>query len=328
MVDESTPDTQEPTEPLGHFLRRGLRGRLLGDRETLGLWTLPAFLIVGLAGAVLAGTFTVVWQTQKIQALEDDMQNALTELRDGVSAVEEAGDQALAEIAAQVGDVRAVLNAGLPVESASEIGVGLLRVDVPVAQESTQSEPQPAPVARIGAATAVAIDGPTTFFATSYALVADPFDEGGVLDAITIDVGRGRVSARVHSWDETRDLALVRADVGAVTLGNWRPVDEPLKAGDRVFMVGLTTAFDTVQQPGDVTFADATTLLTDHDVVGTLRGAALIDSEGRLLGVASADYRPFVDDERASGIPIRLLCERLLRSCADRSGAAGEPAQG
>lgn len=353
-----------------------LRERLFGNRERLGWWTLPAFLVVGLAGAVLAGTFTVVWQTQKIQALEDEIADALAELRDGVTAVEEAGDQALADIEAQLGDVEAVINAGLPVESAAQIGVALLRVEVPpdaqasptpqaapasgqggdgsarlilantqpseqpsepaqpqpsessgggqpVPQESTAPPPPPPPSTRVGSAVAVALDGATTFFATSYALVTDPRVEDGVLDAVTIDVGNGRVAAAVHSWDASRDLALVRAEVGSVNLATWRAEDEPVAAGDRAFLVGVTTAFDTVQQSGSVTFLDGTTVLTDHDVVGTLRGGAMVDSEGRLVAIGSADYRPFVDDDRPANIPIRLLCESLLRACGDTDQPEG-----
>ncbi len=336
--------------------RRTLRERVLGDRERLGWWTLPAFLVVGLAGAVLAGSFVVVWQTQKIQALRDEVQDARAELADAVDRVREAGDEALDAIASQVQDVEAVVNAGLPVESALDIGVAVLRVDAPVAesralgfvgaqeqpsdQPTSPQDPGPAPAqeseqpapeqrfeARVGSAVAVAVDGATTFFATSYALVADPRNPGGVLDRLSLDAGRGRVPAVVHSWDERRDLALVRAEVGSISLPRWRPFDQPVAVGDRTFVVGLTSVTETVQQPGAVTFVDVNALLTDHDVVGTLRGAPVVDAAGRLVGIASADYRPFPDDDRAANIPVRLLCESLLRSC-DQLQASDEPTEG
>lgn len=328
---------------------------LAGDRERLGWWTLPAFLIVGLAGAVLSGALVVVWQTQKIQALEDEIASALAEMRAGVEEVEAAGEKALADIAAQVGDVEAVINAGLPVDSASEVGVVVLRVDVPASSSGsssgvtqpapgattspTASEPasgggapveqesvQPAPPdgsARVGSAVAVAVDGASTFFATSYALVADPSRPGEVLQELSVDAGQGRVRAVVHAWDRAHDLALVRAEVGPMALARWRAQDEPVVAGERVFLIGLTTSFATVQQPGTVTFDDPSTLLTDHDVVGTLRGGAIVDSSGRLIGIGSADYRPLVDDDRPVNIPIRLLCASLLRACD--SGASSGP---
>ncbi len=323
-----------------------MRDRILGDRERLGWWTLPAFLIMGLAGAVLAGTFAVVWQTQKIQSLRDEVQDARAELADAVDRVREAGDEAVAAIAGQVQDVEAIVNAGLPISSAEEIGLAVLRVDAPVtdsramgfvgaqeqppneappAQETEQPAPPPQQFeARVGTAIAVAVDGATTFFATSYALVADPTRPGQVLDRISIDAGTGRVGATVHSWDEGRDLALVRAQVGSVSLPRWRPEGEAVSAGDHTFVVGLTSVRDLVQQPGTVTFADVAALLTDHDVVGTLRGAAVVDREGRLVGIASADYRPFPDDNRPASIPIRLLCESLLRSCENLGQGSDE----
>ncbi len=323
---------------------------LLGDRDRLGWWTLPAFLVIGLAGAVLAGSFVVVWQTQKIQNLENDIADARAELADAVERVRDAGDEALAAIATQVEDVQATVNAGLPVQDAAAIGVALLRVDVPGSAASPEPSPSPSgsdgafappgnsgssgsqarqPQARIGSAVAVAVDGATTFFATSYALVADPDQPGGVLETLSIDTGSGRVRAVVHSWDEGRDLALVRAEAGQVSLATWRAESDPIAAGDRAFVVGLTSTGDTLQQAGVVSFTDVATLLTDHDVVGTLRGGAIVDGDGRLVGIGSSAYQPFADDDRTSNVPIRLLCESLLRSCqAGESSDGGDTTDG
>jgi outer membrane biosynthesis protein TonB len=193
----------------------------------------------------------------------------------------------------------------------------------PPAQDPEEEQPPPrtAPPRpqeeRFASGFAVATDGTVTFFATTYALVEDPDAPGGVVASVDVITADGTVTGAVHSWDAGRDLALIRAEVRAVELLEWRPREEGLVVGERLVAVGVTPTLNTVQVSGSVAFWDVTLLVTDLTVVDFLRGAPIVDSEGLVVGVVSDDYRPFgaAAGERQSMVPVPLLCERMLRNC-------------
>ena len=181
--------------------------RLAGSSRRLGWWTLPVFLTVGLAGAVFAGALAVVYYSQQVSDLEAQTRESREQLSQAVEDVQNAGDEALAAIEDEVDAVRESLNRQLPVEDITTLGVVVVRAMVgepppapPPADEGaaegapiplgaaqqeqpSQSEapsPTPSPTSspasaqpRLGVGFAVATDGPTTFFATTYALVRD-----------------------------------------------------------------------------------------------------------------------------------------------------------
>lgn len=308
------------------------RDRLLGDRDRLGWWTLPVFVVVGAVGAVLAGSLAAVYYSQQVNGLEEETREGRAELRGAVTEVQDAGQEALDAIEAEVEQVRESLTDVLPVPDAPAVGVVTLRATIggsrsqgspsqqpapagdttpngapaqqteaPQPSEPAQppASPQPSPQparpseVRVGTAFAVASDGTTTFFATAYDLIRDPSAPGGVVETVELTTAGGTVTAAVHSWDAGRDLAMVRADVGRTELLEWRPAAEALAPGDRVIAVGVTPTLDTVQLAGEVGFLDVTVMVTDLPSVGFLRGAPLVDSEGLVVGVLSDRYAPF-----------------------------------
>lgn len=330
------------------------RDRLLGDRDRLGWWTLPVFVLVGAVGAVLAGALAAVYYSQQVNGLEEETREGRAELRSAVTDVQEAGQEALDAIEAEVEQVRDALTDALPVPDAPAKGIasvraviGASRSQAPPAQEpapsgdtapqgapaqqptsepTPQQTPPPAPQpaqparpteVRVGTAFAVATDGTTTFFASSYSLIRDPSAPGGVVETVDLTVAGGTVTAAVHSWDAGRDLAMFRADVGRIELLEWRPSDEELASGERVIAVGVTPTLDTVQLASEVGFTDVTVLVTDLPSIGYLRGAPLVDAEGLVVGVVSDGYAPFGSEagQNQSDIPVQLLCERMLRNC-------------
>jgi S1-C subfamily serine protease len=105
------------------------RARLLGDRDRLGWWLVPLFIMVGLGGAVLAGSLAVVYYAQQVSQLESETRGAREDLIGAADEVREAADAAIEEIDERVASVREELARGLPLEDAMELGVVRLEVD-------------------------------------------------------------------------------------------------------------------------------------------------------------------------------------------------------
>lgn len=117
--------------------RPDVRERLLGGRDRLGWWMLPLFVMVGLGGAVLAGSLAVVYYAQQVSQLESETREAREDLVGAADEVREAADDALEAIDEEVAAVREELARGLPLENALEVGVVRLEVDTRLEASST-----------------------------------------------------------------------------------------------------------------------------------------------------------------------------------------------
>lgn len=120
--------------------------RVVGDTDRIGWWTLPAFLAVGLAGAVMAGALAVVYYSQQVSDLESETRQARQDLQAGVDDVDAAREDALAAIEEQVDAVRDALDEDPPVDDPATLGLVLVeaRVNTP-APPSATVEPQAPP---------------------------------------------------------------------------------------------------------------------------------------------------------------------------------------
>lgn len=116
------------------------RERVLGGRDRLGWWLLPLFVMVGLGGAVLAGSLAVVYYAQQVSQLESETREAREELVGAAEEVRGAADDALEEIDEKVEAVREELARGLPLEDALEVGV--VRLDVDTRLDDTRRRPE------------------------------------------------------------------------------------------------------------------------------------------------------------------------------------------
>jgi len=341
--------------------------RLVGSARRLGLWTLPAFLVVGLAGAVMAGGLAVVFYSLQVGGLEAETRESREQLNQAVEDVQKAGEDALAAIQDEVASVRESLTREVPIEDIDELGVVVIRAIVgspppappppaddgteaqgapntlaaaqeePTAteqptqqptQEPTEPAPSPPPSPRVGVGFAVASDGPATFFATSFGLVADDSARAGVVEAVEVVTASGTFRGVVHSWDDGRDLALIRAEAGQFRIGDWRPSQQPLAVGERLTIAGVTPTLDAVFLNAVVGYADVTMVVADIPLVEFLRGAPVLDQSGNVVAVYTLGYRPF-GGRAGSGqaiAPVGLLCERMLRNCEELEADPSENA--
>jgi S1-C subfamily serine protease len=122
----------------------GWRDRLLGGEDRLGWWLLPLFLIVGLAGAVLAGSLAVVYYGQQVDRLRSETAEARDAIAGAADEVREVADEALETMAEEAAAFRE--RQVLPVEDAADRGVVRLQVATEITvQRSSVAEPRTAP---------------------------------------------------------------------------------------------------------------------------------------------------------------------------------------
>jgi S1-C subfamily serine protease len=176
----------------------------------------------------------------------------------------------------------------------------------------------------VGSAFAVASDSDETLLITSYSVVrAATFQPG---PQVVVRRGEEEQRVTVWTWQPERDLALLVLGKGNAAKLDFAPREPPLKTGERVFAVsGLGGAGGAITQ-GFVADVSANGIQSDAAVGAHFRGGPLVNSEGKILGVASSAYAPL--GFRTEGVyfspPVRMACDRILRCpSGEPSGAGG-----
>lgn len=369
----------------------GWRERLLGARDRLGWWLLPLFVMVGLGGAVLAGSLAVVYYAQQVSQLESETRETREELSGAADEVRDAADEAMTAIDEEVAAVRDELARDLPLEDALEVGVVRLEVDTMLEDDGGGAEPaqvEPAarsapraapraqqdpaqddtdddgsssteddgssssgdedpdqggeqepqqddgqdqdtappddpppsrqvPLRRSGTGFVVVDEDDTTFLVTSLGLLDDPRTEDRVpADVeVTVRLSAGATTATVHSWDEAHDLLLLRTTIRNVEPLPWREQGQGLNPGDRVVAVGTTPDLDVVRVGTELAGVSARALVTSLPPLGLIDGGPVVDVDGAVVGVALEHHAGLGGDPVV--VPIRRLCDDLLRTCPD-----------
>lgn len=312
---------------------------MLGGPRRLGWWTVPLFVAVGLLGAVLAGSLAAVYYAQQVEGLRSETEAARNDLNDAVEQVSEAADQALTDIESEVAAVRDELAVTPPFEDAAAAGIASVRAEVVIRPAQEPSPPPPGPGAseqppqrqpaqtatRSGSAFAVVAGEGQTFFVTAFAVVADPQRPGFPVGQAEVSYAGNTVAAEVHSWDAARDLALLRVPgLAQVGIAEWRPDEERVTVGDRLFAVGLTPTGALSQFGTSVGGVDTDALLLDTALPDVVRGGPIVDGGGRIVAIASTAYQPYGAGGAANpAVPIRVLCESLVRCGAGDVGEGG-----
>lgn len=170
---------------------------------------------------------------------------------------------------------------------------------------------------RVGSAFAVAAHQGGTAFVTSYSLVdSSTILPGPGIDLVKDDV---RLTAELWAWDAERDLAVVVVEEPIPALEMADAEAQTATVGHGVFAMGGVGGRGATASPG---------VLLDHSLVGIQHTAAVgtlfvggpvVDGRGRVIGVATADYRPYGVDHGGVAIApdVAGMCSELL-SCDER----------
>lgn len=168
----------------------------------------------------------------------------------------------------------------------------------------------------VGSAFVLFSDSERSFLLTSYTTVRAATASPG--PGIEARNGDAQISVALNNWDEARDLALLVAE-DAPNLPAIEAATGDIATGDRVFAVsGLGAQGASVTQ-GVV--ADVANNAISHDApIGVhFQGGPLLNSSGRLIGIASRSFAPvgFDPDSVFFGIPVREACVETVQCPAN-----------
>lgn len=264
-------------------------------------------LLAASIGAAFSGAILFAYYQSQIQDLRDDV-NRLT------GGIEDTAETYIEELQAERDDARAQIRAELePLQElqASEETLGELveNVKESVWFVSTRDpDGQPA----VGSAFVVTADAENSYLVTSLHVVrastARPAPD------IVLRQGDTQVGATLWTWDEGRDLALLVVARPNLPRLEWAPRDPPLGIGQRVFAVaGLGGAGASITQ-GFVADVSAAGVQHDASVSGNFEGAALVNANGEVVGLATSWYAPlgFRSEDITYAPHIRTACENVL----------------
>lgn len=300
---------QPPVEDRPRGLER-VRDLLLGGDRGFGLWVLPMFLVCALIGATLSGALAVLYFGQQVNRLE-------AETRDARAAVEEARDEALAvrdealaAIGSQVTQVEEALADNAPIEGPNEAGV------YAVAASHANGE------RRVGSAFTIYSSRSETILITTYRLVAT--GDGFAVPGVEVLLSNRNTNARVHNFDRDLDVAtLVISGGGDLPVLDWRPAEEEISRGDRLYLAGLAGPGAGTVLQGTVGSVGNRSIVPNLPVNDLLAGGPLLDGKGRVVAMASLNYGPAgqAEGDLAYGVPIREICRELIQCAPGDDGA-------
>jgi S1-C subfamily serine protease len=174
----------------------------------------------------------------------------------------------------------------------------------------TQDE---AGAASVGSAFVVASDTRQSFLLASYTTVKAATRAPG--PAIMVRQGGTQLKATLWTWQEDKDLALLIIDRGSLPKLPFAPSSPPLKLGERVFAVSGLGGTGASLTQGFVSDVSAAGIMHDAAVGQGFQGGPLINSDGKVLGIASRTYAPlgYQSDGVWFAIPKGSACEKVLK---------------
>lgn len=165
----------------------------------------------------------------------------------------------------------------------------------------------------VGSAFVVASDSKQSFLLASLTTVKSSTRAPG--PGIMARQGGNQIKATLWTWDDSKDLALLIIDRGSLPKLAFAPTSPALKLGERVFAVsGLGGAGTPITQ-GFVSDISAAGIMHDAAVGQGFQGGPLVNSDGKVLGVASRRYAPlgYESDGVTFAIPSRTACDKVLK---------------
>jgi len=178
----------------------------------------------------------------------------------------------------------------------------------------------------VGSAFSVATNPGETLLVTSFATVRASSVNPG--PEITLRQGTEEVRATLVNFDPNLDLALLQTSRGDIPVLDWATDDQQSKAlGSRVFPVSGFGGAGASLTSGLVMDQNAAGFLHTAPVGLFMQGGPVVTADGKVIGVASVDYKPFGFDpgEVHASVPINIVCVSLL-DCGGGVRRRAEPA--
>ncbi|HVL97884.1 MAG TPA: trypsin-like peptidase domain-containing protein, partial [Egibacteraceae bacterium] len=282
---------------------------LVGSDRGFGLLLLPMFLMAALLGATLAGALAILYYGQQVSRLEAETSDARAQVQQARDEVLEAAEEARRSIEQQVEEVRQALADDPPIPGPEEAGVYAV-----VAQHANGER-------RVGSGFTVASSNTETIVVTTYRVVAT--EDGFAVPSVDVLLPGRNATARVHNFDRELDVATLVMTAGTVPVTEWRPVDEDLRRGDRLWLAGIAGPGSAAVLQGSVGSVAPQAVVPSIPANDFLAGGPLIDAVGRVVAIATLNYAPFgrVAGELVYGVPIRMLCRELIQCTEADRGA-------
>ena len=179
----------------------------------------------------------------------------------------------------------------------------------------------------VGSAFSVSTSDGETLLVTSFSTVRAASVQPG--PEIALRNGVEEVPATLVNFDADRDLALLRTTRGNIPALEWANDDQQAQAlGSRVFPVSGFGGAGASLTSGIVIDQNAAGFLHTAPVGLFMQGGPIVTADGKVLGVASVDYKPlgFDPGEVHFSVQIAVVCEKLLDCSRGLDRPGDEPA--
>lgn len=176
----------------------------------------------------------------------------------------------------------------------------------------------------VGSGFVVEANGNQSLLLTSYSTIKAATKSPG--PEIEVSKGDEKHKAKVEYWIEDQDIALISIPKANLPKLSWVSAEQQPKIGERTFVAsGFGSAGAAVTQ-GFITDTPNNALQITAPVGSQFQGGPILNSDGKVTGVASLNYAPFGFVSSGSvtyGIPIRTTCDKLLNCPAGNNSGGG-----
>lgn len=175
----------------------------------------------------------------------------------------------------------------------------------------------------VGTGFAVASDNDQTFVLTSYTTVRAATSRPG--PAIEVRQRDTVIKATLWTWDESKDIALLILQRGKVETLSFA-AKSSVKTGQRLFALSGLGALGGAASQGFIADVSSPGIQHDASLGQAFQGGPLLDSDGKVIGIASRTYAPlgFTTDDVWWAPSIRAACDKVLKCPGDSPSGAGD----
>jgi S1-C subfamily serine protease len=276
----------------------------LGSQRRLGLWILPLFVMVALL-ALRSPSSTTASASRRSRRRPPERAPSSTRPSTGSPRPRRRQRTPIAELVRQV---RESLAEGPPIDSPNDVGIYAV------------SAAHPGGEVRVGSGFVLLSDRDGTAVVTNYRVVATP--DGFALGGADVHLPQGTFTARVHSFDRDRDLAVLVLSGGPLPVPEWRPADERVTRGDLVYLAGIAGPGTAAVVGGKLAAVSTEAIVTTLPVNAFVAGGPLLDVTGRGVAISSLDYARSARCAATSSTPCRSARSAAGSSAAPRRTSA------